>query len=79
MELVELSIRLTISITMTMSQEALTMYIFQPMLARPIGMMKTKTSLDVVSKSIRFIQGRETHARRFNKNDEKARPFARIE
>ena len=30
---------------MTTSHEALTMYIFQPMLPRPMGMMKTKTSL----------------------------------
>jgi len=30
---------------MMMSQLALTMYIFQPMFARPIGMMKTKTML----------------------------------
>lgn len=37
---------------MTISQEALTMYIFQPMLARPIGMMKTKMSLEVISKII---------------------------
>lgn len=42
---------LTISITMTISQEALTIYIFQPMLARPIGMIKTKTSLEVISKN----------------------------
>lgn len=35
---------------MIISQEALTMYIFQPMLARPIGMMKTKMSLEVISK-----------------------------
>ena len=32
---------------MTTSHEALTMYIFQPMLPRPMGMMKTKTSLVV--------------------------------
>lgn len=43
---------LTMSMTMTISQEALTMYIFHPMLARPIGMMNTKMSLEVISKSI---------------------------
>lgn len=30
---------------MTMSHDALTIYIFHPMFARPIGMMNTKTSL----------------------------------
>jgi len=30
-----------------MSQDALTMYIRQPMLARPMGMMKTKTTLKI--------------------------------
>lgn len=36
---------LTIRPRMTISQDALTMYIFQPIFSRPIGMMKTKTSL----------------------------------
>lgn len=43
------------SITMIISHEALTMYIFQPMFARPIGMMKTKMSLKVISRSRRYI------------------------
>jgi hypothetical protein len=34
-----------------MSQEALTIYIFHPILARPIGMIKTKISLEVISRS----------------------------
>lgn len=33
------------SATMTMSQDALTMYILHPMFWRPMGMMNTKTSL----------------------------------
>lgn len=49
MGLAGVSIKLTMSITMTMSQEALTMYILQPMLARPIGMMKTNIRLEMIS------------------------------
>lgn len=37
--------RLTMRPKMTISHEELTKYIFQPMLARPIGMMKTNTIL----------------------------------
>jgi hypothetical protein len=36
---------LTIRPRMTMSHDALTMYIFHPILLRPIGIMNTKTSL----------------------------------
>ena len=41
----EHGMRLTIRPAMTISQLALTMYIFHPILLRPIGMMKTNTSL----------------------------------
>lgn len=36
-------------ITITISHDAFTMYIFQPMLVKPIGIMNTNTSL---SKSV---------------------------
>ena len=39
-------------ITMTMSQEPLTIYIFHPILLRPIGMMKTNTRLGIWSAEI---------------------------
>lgn len=51
---------------MTISQEALTMYIFQPILARPIGMMKTKMSLKVISKAYSIHTCLETHASTFS-------------
>jgi hypothetical protein len=36
---------LTMRPTITMSQDALTIYIFQPIFANPIGIINTKTSL----------------------------------
>lgn len=70
---------------MTISHEAFTMYIFHPMLSKPIGIMKTKTRL-------RFCQlivyhwgegpvklGTGTYARLLSINCENATPFARIE
>lgn len=61
-----------------MSHDPLTMYIFQPMLLRPIGMMNTNTSLNDVSQEA----GRQkfaTYANAFSAKDVKATPLARIE
>lgn len=41
----------------TMSHDALTMYIFHPMLARPIGMMKTNTRLRTLVKNQNHGEG----------------------
>lgn len=55
------------------------MYIFHPMFARPMGMMKTNTSLGPVSGSSQFTRVTRAHARTFSISCEKATPFARIE
>jgi hypothetical protein len=39
----------TIRLTIMISQPPLIIYIFQPMLVRPIGIKKTNTSLRIVS------------------------------
>ncbi len=41
---------------MMTSHEALTMYIFQPMLPMPMGMMKTKTSLQLIVRNTSFFR-----------------------
>lgn len=64
------------------SQDALTMYIFQPILSSPIGMMKTKTTL---TRSEWFglesinVTGEWPYANAFSKNCENANPLARME
>lgn len=67
---------------MTRSQEALIIYIFHPMLPRPIGMIKVNTRLvrcvsEILAKH-EFPQG-SPYAKAFSTKDEKATPFARIE
>ncbi len=74
-----------------MSQPPLTMYIFQPILFRPIGMMNTSASLSTQASqstatrpSHPYIENLENgascaYARPFNANCENATPLARIE
>lgn len=80
---------------MTMSQDALTMYIFHPIFCNAMGMMKMKTRLQIgciVSEPVNkkrqrgggeaflsFFSSRRTHARLLSVNWEKATPLARIE
>lgn len=78
----ESSESLTMSIKVIMSHDPLIMYIFQPILSRPIGMMKTSNSLRWVSQRIHdgkvYIAGEITHARPLSVNCEKATPFALV-
>jgi hypothetical protein len=68
---------------MTMSHDALTMYIFQPILLMPIGMMNTNTSLcNGQSGNIQVHEKKKrtrTYAKALSAKLEKARPLARIE
>lgn len=68
---------LTISTMIMISQPPLTIYIFHPMLVRPIGITNTKSNLPLSASNTG--PGSLTYANPFSEKDAKAIPLARIE